>query len=588
MKRNEQLLYAVGDVGLDLVELSELHPPFAGQWRRILPVAACLAIAVGLTIGAVRMLPSHGPEAEAPLAAEHRSPASESEITTKDHSTAAPSQSIAQDESAEAPEEEAFEPVIPLYDMSIDYTDGVSNSYFAVYRVPQLNYSSDDALAMNAEISATFGAQVEAQLQSMEHSASLWYSTINYRQYRHGDLLTLVCSMESTTDYDEYAVYHFDTKTGVRLSNKDFLLRMGKDVSTYTDNLRRTVHQYYLKMMLYWNMDPATAAPEISSLLWEQYARTVPQGALTAETPVYADENGQLHAIVPIYSAAGADHYNRILAVTDEPEIWDSAADGELDYRGLLTSLWAGVDPHMTLYLADPAAGGKAYETVTLPMDWYLERLCVLMDGYTWTRQTEPCPAPEGMWINLAGNGINWTFWEDNDAGFLVTQDGEEGAVFWKADYRYETDREAGWTIAQVVRHEYDGAAIDYTGLSVTGTTATEVCGNFCRAMGELLLSQAPGSVYGAKEFEVISWEPTAVGDPKADGSGSSILAFCKIAVIPELDDHASWLWAGNSVEGEGEYEGWLIFSRQMLLAQQSDGTWRCVEMGTGGLDLPE
>ena len=587
MKRNEQLLCAIGDVGLDLVELSELHPPFAGQWRRILPVAACLAVVIGLTLGATKMLPAYGPEAEAPLSAELTESALETESTTKNHS-ADPSQGIGQTERTDTAGEEVFEPVIPLYDMSIDYTDGVSNNYFAVYRVPQLNYSSDDALAVNAEIAATFGTQVERQLESRDEGTSLWYTDINYRQYLHGSVLTLVCSMSTTTDYDQYAVYHFDTETGTRLSNKDFLLHLGEDVSAYRDDLRQTVNRYYLQMMLYSNMDPATAAPELTGLLWEQYARTVPQGSLTEETPVYADEEGVLHAIVPIYAAAGADHYNRILPVTEDRKAWDSAAEGQLDYRALLAGLWAGADPHMTLYLADPAAGGKAYETVTLPMDWYLERLCVLMDGYTWTRQTEPCPAPEGMWINLAGNGINWTFWEDNDAGFLVIQDGEEGAVFWKADYRYETDREAGWTIAQVVRHEYDGAAIDHTGLSVTGSTTTEVCENFCRALGELLLSQAPGSVYGAKEFEVLSWEPIAVGDPTADGSGRSILVSCEIAVIPELGDHASWLWAGNSTEGEGKYEGWLLFSRELRVVQQSDGTWKCAEMGTGGLELSE
>lgn len=576
MKRNEQLLHAIGDVGMDLVELSENHGTFGGRWRRMLPVAACLCIVAGLTLGGVWLLPELMPAEEPPaLGAPQPEPVLQSEPLRSDESQ----QPVAQAESV-------FEPVVPLYDLSMDYSDGEENSYFAVYRVPQLNYTTEDALAINSAIAGTFGARVKNQLDAPMQEAGPWYSTVNYRQYSHGDLLTLVCYMETTDDRDEYAVYHYDTKNGARLSNEEFLLRMAWDPGIYTELLRQAVQRYALQQALYWNMDPATADEDLSALLWEQYRRTVSPAGLTVECPVYADETGTLHAIVPIYSPLGADPYNRVLTVSEETASWDSAAAGELDYRALVTDLWAGADPHMTLCLADPEGGG-VFETVTLPMDWYLERFCVLMDNYTFTRQTEPCPTPGAMWLNLAGNGINWTFWEDGDAGFLVVQDPEEGAVFWKADYRYDTDRDSGWSLPRVIRHEYDGAVVDAGRLSVAGDSASQVLENFCRAYGELLTAQAPGSVYGAAAFDVLSWDPLASGQPKKDGSGAALLGSCKIAVLPELEGYESWLWAGNSVEGQGEYEGWLIFSQQVLLVQQSDGLWKCEEIGTGGLELP-
>lgn len=46
-------------------------------------------------------------------------------------------------------------------------------------------------------------------------------------------------------------------------------------------------------------------------------------------------------------------------------------------------------------------------------------------------------------------------------------------------------------------------------------------------------------------------------------------------------------LWAGNTGEATGEYEGWLEMSREACLQRQDDGLWHCVSLGTGGVQLP-
>lgn len=578
-KRAEQLLDAMGDVGLDLVELSELHEPFGGQWRRILPVAACLVLVTGITLAAAGGLsaPPQTPEACGP----------EETLITESAAEESLHDSLEEPEmSAEAP---ADDPVIPLYDLSVDYSDTVGNDYLCQYYVPQLNYDSPDALAINSEIAEIFGGQVEEQMRSMDAETSLWYTKIDANEYWYQDVVTLVCRFGTETEYVTYAAYHFDTQTQTRLTNRQLLERWGYDADLQLSALRQAAHRQFLQeVAVYVNQNPEAADPSVTELLWQQYHRTVEEPTL--DLPLYVDADGVVHGILPIYYLAGGGYRHYDLTTSDPVSPWDSAMSGELDYRTLLTKLWDKGDPHMTLYLADssnPSASG-GYETVTLPRDWYLERFCVLMDSFTWTEQATPCPAPGSMWVNLSGDGFNWTFWEDNDAGFLVVQDPKEGIRFWKADYLYDTDRDTGSTIAQCIRHEYDGAVLDYESLLVEGSTATEVCENFSKAFGEVLTSQAPGSVYGATDFRTVSWELRAVGDPPADGRNGAILADFKVAVIPMLDQYKSWLWAGNSVEGEGEYEGWMIFSREVMLVQQADGLWKCEALGTGGLTLPE
>ena len=580
MKRNEQLLHAIGDVGLDLVELSELHEPFGGKWRRMGALAACLVLAAGITAAAFRLTPvpsqSRLPQEATP------------ELSANSHVS---SEAEAADSYESFLPEESDNPVIPLYDLSVDYSDIVDNNYFCLYYVPQLNYSSPDALAINAEIAEIFGGQVEEQMRSIDEKNSLFFTRIGAEEYWHGSIVTLLCHMGTEGDIQQYAVYHFDTGTQTRLSNAELLERLEYNAEQHLQALRQAAHRCFLRdTMLYGNYDPETADKALTDQRWKQYRQTMEQD-MTLDMPMYVDEDGIVHAIVTIYSVAGANWYQRDLTSSDTIPAWDCSTEEALDYRTQLTQLWDHGDPHMTLYLADPSdlSAVGAYETVTLPRDWYLERFCVLMDSFVWTEQADPCPAPGNMWINLSGSGsFNWTFWEDGDAGFLVVQDPTQGVRFWKADYLYDTDRQTGATIAQCIRHEYDGTVIDYTALSVDGASPTEVCENFCRAFGELLLSQAPGSVYGAKDFALISCQVMATGDPKADGTGSAILAACQIALIPELDGYRSWLWAGNSVEGEGEYEGWMILSREILMAPQADGTWCCLDMGTGGLGLPE
>ena len=84
-------------------------------------------------------------------------------------------------------------------------------------------------------------------------------------------------------------------------------------------------------------------------------------------------------------------------------------------------------------------------------------------------------------------------------------------------------------------------------------------------------------------DYRNISWN---VMEISADET--VLVGWMEYALIPKENVDSSYWRAGNTEEGEGELEGWLVMGRQFVLEQQEDGDWLCTELGTGGYRLPE
>ncbi len=95
-------------------------------------------------------------------------------------------------------------------------------------------------------------------------------------------------------------------------------------------------------------------------------------------------------------------------------------------------------------------------------------------------------------------------------------------------------------------------------------------------------MSLSPGNESGISRYEVINWDIMEVAD-----DGKAVVAGFVYAFDPWYWDSGS-IWAGNTMEGTGEYEGMLTAGRQVVLEKQDDGYWHCIDMGTGGYRLPD
>lgn len=558
MKRNEQLLDAIGGVGLDLVEQTEQAGPFGGAWRRFASVAACLALAAGITAAGIHFLPEFISAPE-PYSGDITLPT------------------------------EPAAPVTALYNKTVQYDDGLYQ-WGCEYTVPQLNFDSEDARAINAEIDDNFGEAVRQQLEAVEDREGIRFTDVSYYEYHNApNIITLVCSKSYAQEYMDYAVYHYDADTHTRLTNTELLTALGIDPAEYLASLKQAAASRYLRNVMQWSDFSPGQCPS-DDFRWEQYRNTVSEENLDIDTvPMYVSE-GEIVAYPNIYMLAGADYYAELVTVMGGDLSWSgSEIKSKSEYRTTLSAAWTD-SMDATLYWTDPEHPEKSgvYATIALPRPWYYERFCVLMDGYTWTQYDGICPAPGNFWLNLSGGGVNWTFWDDGEAGFLIVYDETGQLSCWKADFRYDADRESGVSIAEALRSEYDGAAVSMQGypLNIDGLDSDAAAQATAEIWGRHLCNQAPGSVYGATDYRVVSVNVRTVADPPVGGTGRAMLFDMTLAVKPMLDGYASWLWAGNSYEGEGEWEGWMLFSREVVL-QQLDGVWYIHDYGTGGLMLP-
>lgn len=69
---------------------------------------------------------------------------------------------------------------------------------------------------------------------------------------------------------------------------------------------------------------------------------------------------------------------------------------------------------------------------------------------------------------------------------------------------------------------------------------------------------------------------------------GNAVTGQLTYAFIPDMVSDSAFWWIPNTSVGKGEYEGWYRAYRTFALIKEEDGYWRCCELGTGFLDLPQ
>ena len=237
--------------------------------------------------------------------------------------------------------------------------------------------------------------------------------------------------------------------------------------------------------------------------------------------------------------------------------------------------LFASGDISLTLYLSDKGA----YHTYPAN-EWYSSRFKVLLDGYKWAKIEMPSPEPSEFWLTAASvDGTAMTFWSNSGAGMVQYSDGNASS-FWSA--APADDFHA--SIASDIRMEYDNLDVDTSRISFSVEGGAQKAAEYFvhTAFGNHMTSLEPGSMYGISDYEVCHWDVKDISE-----RGDAVVGSFRYAFVP-WDFNSSGIWAGNTDEGSGDYEGKLICYREFVLQQQEDGSWHCTGLGTGGYTLPE
>jgi hypothetical protein len=152
--------------------------------------------------------------------------------------------------------------------------------------------------------------------------------------------------------------------------------------------------------------------------------------------------------------------------------------------------------------------------------------------------------------------------------------------TFWSASPAYDYNE----SIAKDIRLEYDNLDVDYSRIAFyLDGSAEEAADAFVHsAYGSHMTALAPGSMYGMSDYDVVQWKVREISE-----TGDAVVGTFQCAFTP-WDFNSAGIWAGNTEEGTGRYQGKLIYYREFVLQRQEDGYWHCIGLGTGGYTLPE
>lgn len=245
------------------------------------------------------------------------------------------------------------------YDYVVEYS----------YHVPQIDDDTPGAAEINSEIAAVYGGLVERSLNEIEQGELTGCASITYEAYQSGDIFSLVllCT-EYFEGYEEYGTYNYDTREGVRLGNEKVLEKKGLTGEEYLSALRRAAVKYYDN--LYFNQWDEMGEWCLAGAYQERRAFTVTERNITMDLPLYIDNSGKLHTIVPIGSHIEADWLNEIIT----PEFQQEDMDVEtVEYMDFLTVKRQGSNVTLRFKKTDyfnellAATSYYTYDEVTVP-----------------------------------------------------------------------------------------------------------------------------------------------------------------------------------------------------------------------------
>ena len=212
------------------------------------------------------------------------------------------------------PEEEerkAEVSVSEIFNKEGDALTQEGSEYHYAYHIPKIEDDTAAAAEINAKINsyASFAEECYDSIQSGEEP---YLASITYETFQSGDVLSLLLSCTGYYDgSDSYDVFHYDTKKGECLENRDILSLSGMSDAEYGAALCRAAAAFFDDSG--WdllNPDPG---------FYELRAQTLTYGNEDLSYPIWLDGD-ELHTIAKIASPAGEGFFFRDLLIRKEQE----------------------------------------------------------------------------------------------------------------------------------------------------------------------------------------------------------------------------------------------------------------------------
>ena len=279
--------------------------------------------------------------------------------TSKVESTDTPTSALPEDIDFEALDEDKKEQLLKTlvqdsYTFEGEVSDGPADRTEVSYHVPKICSDSAGAKEINEAI-----AQVCEDVTSQKADDYVGWIEVDYDSYLNGDTLSLILTKSSNLDdYTEYYAYNLNLTDGTRMSAKELAKLLVRGVPTEVDDddddeapptlelqggetaeaallrviRRAAAYEFDQSVRYMYDSDFYSGASEDERQgIYAEYMKyrmqTLADDNITAEIPMYLDDDGELVVAVPLHGMAGGGLYSTELRPMQTIYQYDAASD---------------------------------------------------------------------------------------------------------------------------------------------------------------------------------------------------------------------------------------------------------------------
>ena len=225
------------------------------------------------------------------------------------------------------PPEESEEPLPPVqavvihgdagkyvrsaFELSGEYLDALENRCNYGYAIAEFISKSADAVSANSMISDLYMPLIEESQFLMEDGFSLSLTDVGYEAFLNADIVSVVTHLSYQEEFETYRVWNMKlTDPG----SSEMVSATPQDLYDFTGMSDSGVDLLSATAQCVGNFYMERYKDLSNEFILERYQHTVSPDNLT-ESEYYLDEDGQLQAIVKIYTIAGAEYYYRTIPI---------------------------------------------------------------------------------------------------------------------------------------------------------------------------------------------------------------------------------------------------------------------------------
>ena len=194
------------------------------------------------------------------------------------------------------------------YNVKGEYTDSSGITRPWSYHLPWVLGSTPDISDLNAAVEREFAAPVEEALGAIDAGLDPWITSAEFESAVHENLLFVTVWAENDTDYTHYMSWCCDLRQERLIDTPEILRQLGIPEEDFIRDMKAAAEDFYTEAN-----DSLPEAVKQTEDYQDRLRWTLSDENINTGLMVFMDPLGNLAAVTPIASNAGADWYEHII-----------------------------------------------------------------------------------------------------------------------------------------------------------------------------------------------------------------------------------------------------------------------------------